>query len=294
MTNKLLLDVLKTFSSISLEELNATMSLMERVDKKYIVSLKDLGRVMKELTQDYFVLSINDNSLFTYDNIYMDTPDFLFFHQHEQGQKSRMKVRTRHYVDSRMAFFECKQKQGSLTRKGRYRIPVGQALAMNDQSQSFFNGVCASLQLPYAEERLEPTMRTLYQRITLCSKNNDERITIDFDLKLQDMTKPGSPLISLPPIAIIESKSTHNKCGSHQILAHMGYKSVSKCSKYCLAVLYTRPEIKSESFKRVMNFIESFKPTRKNIVKKVEKRVAKTVKSLNGLKKDISQPLTLQ
>lgn len=66
---------------------------------------------MKELTQDYFVLSINNNSLFTYDNIYMDTKDLLFFHQHETGAKSRMKVRTRHYVDSHIAFFECKQKQ---------------------------------------------------------------------------------------------------------------------------------------------------------------------------------------
>jgi hypothetical protein len=184
MTNQLLLNVLKDFAPISLDQLNATMSLMERIDKKYIVSLKDLWRVMKELTQDYFVLSINNNSLFTYDNIYMDTKDLLFFHQHETGAKSRMKVRTRHYVDSHIAFFECKQKQWSLTRKGRYAIPVGQALAMTDQSQSFFNGVSASLWLPFADANLQPTIRTLYQRITLCSKKNDERITIDFDIKL--------------------------------------------------------------------------------------------------------------
>jgi len=89
---------------------------------------------------------------------------------------------------------------------------------MTDQSQSFFNGVCASLQLPYAEEKLQPSVRTLYQRITLCSKNNDERITIDFDLKLQDRSKPLASVITLPPIAIIETKSAHNKCRSHDIL----------------------------------------------------------------------------
>ncbi len=42
MTNQLLLNVLKDFAPISLDQLNATMSLMERIDKKYIVSLKDL------------------------------------------------------------------------------------------------------------------------------------------------------------------------------------------------------------------------------------------------------------
>ena len=87
------------------------MSLMERIDKKYIIALTDLGSVMKELSQDYFVLSINNNSLFTYDNIYMDTEDDLFFYQHERKEKKRMKVRTRHYVESKIAFFECKQKK---------------------------------------------------------------------------------------------------------------------------------------------------------------------------------------
>ena len=66
---------------------------------------------MKELHHDYYKLSIKNNSIFTYDNIYMDTDDFLFFHQHERGQSSRMKVRTREYVDSNIAFFECKQRE---------------------------------------------------------------------------------------------------------------------------------------------------------------------------------------
>lgn len=105
------LKVIKEFAPISLEELNATMSLMERVDKKYIVSLAELGHIMKELIHDYYVLSIKNNSVFTYDNIYMDTEDSLFFHQHETGESSRMKVRTRNYVESNIAFFECKQKK---------------------------------------------------------------------------------------------------------------------------------------------------------------------------------------
>ncbi len=37
-------------------------------------------------------------------------------------------------------------------------------------------------------------------------------------MKLQDRSHPLAPVITLPPIAIIESKSTHNNCRSHQTL----------------------------------------------------------------------------
>lgn len=83
-TNTKLFDVLRDFDTISLEELNATMSLMERIEKKYMISLNDLGKIMKQLHKDYYILAIKGNSIFTYDNIYMDNKDFLFFHQHEQ------------------------------------------------------------------------------------------------------------------------------------------------------------------------------------------------------------------
>ena len=277
-----LLNVLKEFAPISLDQLNATMSLMERIDKKYIIALTDLGSVMKELSQDYFVLSINNNSLFTYDNIYMDTEDDLFFYQHERKEKKRMKVRTRHYVESKIAFFECKQKKWSLTRKWRFMIPTQQALAMTDMSQSFFQWVCTTLDLPFAEEKLCPSMRTLYQRITLCSKKNDERITIDFDIKVQDMTKPWSPLISMPPIAIVESKSTHNKCRSHVTLSSMWYKTASWCSKYCLGMLYAKRILETKTFTNVLNRINGFD--------KSKKTVKKTVKKLSRIKKVVSKP----
>ena len=132
MTNDTLFDVLKDFSPISLNQLNASMSLMERVEKKYLITLQDLGKIMKELKDNYFILSINNNSIFVYDNIYMDTDDFIFFHQHEKNLKSRVKVRTRQYVDSDTAFFEFKQKKGDLIRKSRFDIPVGQSKEMTN------------------------------------------------------------------------------------------------------------------------------------------------------------------
>jgi hypothetical protein len=42
MANDKLFDVLKDFDPISLDQLNASMSLMERIEKKYLISLANL------------------------------------------------------------------------------------------------------------------------------------------------------------------------------------------------------------------------------------------------------------
>jgi len=217
-TNTKLFDTLKDFATISLEELNATMSLMERIEKKYLVSLDALGEVMEKLQKDYYILSIKNNSIFTYDNIYMDSDDFLFFYQHEKGQSSRMKVRSREYVDSNMAFFECKQRKGDLIRKLRYGLPVKESKILTHKSSAFYQDTCTSLNLDYAHADLKPTLRTHYKRVTLCSKNNDERITIDFDIQVQDITKKDSERFHFGPVAIIETKSSHKRSKSHALI----------------------------------------------------------------------------
>lgn len=152
---------------------------------------------MKELKDKYYILSIKNNSIFVYDNTYMDTDDFLFFHQHESGMKSRVKIRTREYVDSQIAFFEFKQKEGDLIRKSRFDLPLDECKDMNNESKAFYQSMCTSLELPHTHVHLKPKMRTLYKRITLCSKQNDERITIDFDVKLQDISEKNQDIISL-------------------------------------------------------------------------------------------------
>lgn len=123
-------------------------------------------------------------------------------------------------------------------------------------------------------------MRTLYKRITLCSKKNDERITIDFDIKVQDMTTPGHPLLSMPPIAIIESKSTHNKCASHRLLKDLGYKEISGCSKYCLAMLYTKHIPASKTFESAMKHIMQFDKAGKRATQSTNKALKKVKKSV--------------
>lgn len=279
-TNTIIFDVLKDFATISLEELNATMSLMERIEKKYMISLEDLGKLMQEFCDDYYILAIKGNSIFTYDNIYMDTDDFLFYHQHEQWKKSRMKVRSREYVDSNIAFFECKQREGDLIRKSRYGLPVEESKVLTNQSAAFYQNICNSLNLDHAHAILKPTIRTLYKRVTLCSKKNDERITIDFDVQVQDIMKDGTEKISLGPVAIIETKSSHKTSKSHTVIEKFGYKEAKGCSKYCLGIIYTGHVEDTKRFKSTLKFIEK-------VNKPVQKIQAKTSTKLGTIKKDI-------
>lgn len=195
--NDTLFDVLQGFSPISLDQLNATMSLMERIEQKYLVTLNDLGNLIQEFKNNYYILSIKDNSIFTYDNIYMDSDDLTFFHLHENNKPSRLKVRTREYVDSDIAYFEFKQREGDVIRKSRFNVEVNDSKKMTTDGKSFYQSMCNSLELPYSHTVLKPTLRTLYKRITLCSKKNDERITIDFDVHIQDLTKPNQDNIAL-------------------------------------------------------------------------------------------------
>jgi VTC domain len=280
MTNQTLFNVLKDFSTISLDQLNASMSLMERIEKKYLITLQDLWKIMKELKDNYFVLSIKNNSIFVYDNTYMDTDDFLFFHQHEKNLKSRVKVRTREYVDSNIAFFEFKQKDGDVIRKSRFDLPVTESKDINNEWKAFYQSMCNSLELPYIHANLKPKLRTLYKRITLCSKKNDERITIDFDIKLQDITSQNKELISLWPVAIIETKSSHKSCQSHTTLKKLKYKAARWCSKYCLGVVYSWLVSDTKHFKNTMKFIDQEN-------KPIHKIAKKTSTKLSSFKKDI-------
>ncbi len=272
-TTTKLFNALKDFATISLEELNATMSLMERVEKKYLISFDDIESLMKEFHKDYYILSIKWNSMFTYDNVYMDTDDFIFYNQHSSKTPSRMKVRTREYVDSDIAFFECKERNWKVIRKSRYAIPVKTSKQITNENKAFFKGICSSLDLSYANADLHPTIRTNYKRITLCSKVSDERITIDFDIQVQDVTKEDSQIEYFGPVAIIETKSSRENTMWRKIIKNLWYKEAHGCSKYCVWVIYAGYAKDSKPFKTTLAFIKKANKNKTNIQKDITNKL---------------------
>ena len=101
---------LEKFQALTLTELNAQASYLKRIDRKFLLTKNQFAEILEDLKEDFQVLEIAGKKVFSYDNVYMDTDDYLFYNQHQDKKSSRTKVRTRYYVDSNLAFFEFKQK----------------------------------------------------------------------------------------------------------------------------------------------------------------------------------------
>ncbi len=269
MTN--FLSTLNSFSAINLEQLNASASFLDRIDRKFLLTQSQLEDILDEFDKNFYVLDIAGQKIFSYDNIYMDTQDYEFYNAHQNKAKSRVKVRTRLYKDSNLSFFEFKQKQKGVTRKFRYQIPVEEHWIMTKESKWFYKWVFMSF---YWEkpQKISPAIRTSYSRMTLVHKDSSERLTIDFNIKTQDLRK--NPLltspqgrgiaqeqweISLTNLVIVESKSMSKTCSWVDIMESHWIKRAKSCSKYSLWVVYSGLAEKFSTFENTMIEIERIK-----------------------------------
>ena len=77
---------LKNFAPMTLTELNARASYLKRIDTKFLLTKEEFIEMLHFLEKDFQVLEIAGNRVFSYDNIYMDTPDYFFYNQHQDKQ----------------------------------------------------------------------------------------------------------------------------------------------------------------------------------------------------------------
>ena len=259
-----LFETLSGFAPISLEQLNSTVEFLDRIDVKYLVHISELPSIIAEMKERFYLLTIKDRSIFSYDNVYMDTKDLMFYNQHEAGSADRTKVRTRLYTDSDLAFVEYKQKVGKTIRKFRYQSEPKDHGKMTMESARYVEGIYHSLYNESLKQLLFPALHNNYQRCTLCSKNNDERVTIDFNIEFSNSRatdEEGKKMHSLDNLVIIESKSTNTSCFSHEVMAKHGCKPATGCSKYCLGLYYLGQVDSWNSFQESIDTIEAIKKT---------------------------------
>ncbi len=274
-----LLNRLSGFSAINLTELNATASYLKRIDRKFLLTEKKFLTLLQDLSKDFRALEIDGKRVFLYDNVYMDTNDYLFYNQHQNKVPGRTKIRTRHYTDAGdLAFFEYKQKENGVTKKFRYQFPASEHGTMTKGKIRFFEGVFQSL---YNEKapKITPSMRTKYNRLTLVSKSGEERLTIDFNISVKDLRTKGAKNIKLDNLVIIESKSLSKDCLSCNIIESHGITRANSCSKYSLWIIYSGLAEKWSKFQETMNKIkeirmEMVREKRKKSVRTVESRVS--------------------
>jgi len=88
------MDVLTPFGDAS-PDLIAARALQQRIDRKYLLSQRQLETVLAGLAADYRVARAGAVLAARYETIYFDTIDRRLFDDHRRGRLPRYKVRLR-------------------------------------------------------------------------------------------------------------------------------------------------------------------------------------------------------
>jgi hypothetical protein len=241
--------LLARFDRISLSEL-ARVSLLNRVDTKYVFDMSQLYDALRGAMGCYRALEVERVRLSHYHTVYFDTPDFGLYHQHHNGVGTRYKVRERQYVDSDLAFLEVKHK----TNQGRTIKSRLQILEVEtDLGRQAGRFIDSHTHTPLDERDLEPKLWNDYLRLTLVSTCRLERLTIDTNLSFgwRDIR------VSLPGVAIAEVKQERFSYQSDFIrqMRLLGIQPTS-FSKYCVGASLLYDGLKSNNFKRHVRLLE--------------------------------------
>jgi hypothetical protein len=233
-------ETVQDFRPITLKDMNA-VKLLNRFDTKYVLSLKLLPLIFREIQTEYRVLDINKERVFAYNSLYYDTPENYMYMAHHNGRLERYKIRFRQYVSSNLCFLEIKHKfKGNRTIKERITVDcIEQVLSEN--SRKFISG-----NSPFKDRNLVPMIHTDFSRITLVNNQLSERVTIDLDLRFY---KNGM-IKDTGKVVIVELKRDGAKNNSDLAYALDKYGvHPNGFSKYCIGRALIEPELKSNNFK---------------------------------------------
>ena len=245
-------DPLETLVPITLGEMES-VRLMNRIDTKYLTDEQTLLGVLADAAAaGYRVLVADEARISPYDSVYFDTEGLRMFSDHHNKRLRRQKVRTRAYILSGEAFLEIKRKNNrGRTKKKRTGIPISELPDFRSDPAA-----CRYLadHSDFEAAGLQPTVETLFQRITLVNPAMTERITIDTRLCFKNF-RTGLET-SLRDAVIIELKQDgHAASPMKGILLNHRVKP-ARISKYCIAVTLTDPSAKSNRFKVKVRQIE--------------------------------------
>lgn len=231
-------DITSQFEKIDLKEMDG-VSLMNRVDVKYIIPVHLLPKILEEALPLYRILEVKGERLSAYESRYFDTQQLDLYHHHQSGKGSRYKIRFRTYLNSSLSFLEIKHKNN----KGRTikkRIQGTPDEVFSPQMSQFLEKTS-----PYRPYDIQENLGVNYHRMTLVNRTSPERLTIDINLQFQGNNQE----VNFPKIAIAEVKQ--EQLGSSPIIDIFRKYNLREgsISKYCLGVISTQPSIKYNRFK---------------------------------------------
>lgn len=231
---------------ISLAETNEEASLQTRIDKKYLIPLGLLGRVVADLGQGVRAMDIDGLRVFGYESVYFDTPRLRFYRDHVQGRRQRHKVRTRRYVDSDLTMLEVKEKGGrGETVKHRTGWSPDELFHLGRDGRGFVDELLDGA--PEATE-LGPSLISRYARTTFVHPEAGLRLTCDVDLSF--VSPHRSSLVPSGQV-LVETKAAASPSLADRVLHRYGQREVS-VSKYCAGIALTHA-VPANRWHRVLN-----------------------------------------
>ena len=233
--------LLNRIPRISLEEMNG-ISLMNRMDRKFVVAASDIPDIISDMQMDYYVQETGGKRITTYSTTYLDTKDLRLYLDHANGKLNRFKWRTRSYDNSAISFLEIKRKSNKgRTKKTRIEFSPFHNLQEGVASDFILaeSGMDATT--------LSPSLSNRFERITFTNFGKTERATVDFNIFFSNCLNGRTAAIS--NLCIIEIKQD-------KFIPSLLYKKLSDrrirtlgISKYCLGMALTAENLKINFYK---------------------------------------------
>lgn len=243
-------NIIKKFHPVTLDQMDS-VKLMKRTDTKFVFNIKQLPEILHFASNDYLILEINEIREQKYETTYFDTEGYTMYTSHHNGKLNRHKIRIRKYVSSDQEFLEVKKKNNRAeTIKNRIQHSYTEQLDSSDMGNKFLEKYT-----PFDPQHLKPKLGNSFIRLTLVSKQFNERITIDYNLNFKDLTHNKG--ISAKSVCIAEIKRNKDQKESPFLdkLNQMKIQS-SGFSKYCFGIAMLSPDVKTNLFKQKMKKLE--------------------------------------
>lgn len=237
-------EILRVYDKVELGQLDS-VKLLNRVDTKFITKAGLLSDLLLVLQKDYLVLEVNEHRISHYKTVYLDTPEFFYYYQHQTGRLERNKIRIRTYLETGISFLEIKTKNNH-SKTNKDRIPISGVKDLCDVKYKKF------LRKKTDKKKvLNPVLEVLYSRITLVNKDFTERVTIDTDLSYKNEEKN----VQFPNLCIIELKQDKTAKSPVREILREKRIFVSSLSKYCLGIASMYPQVKKNNIKEKIRSI---------------------------------------
>jgi hypothetical protein len=237
---------LSRFATIDLLSLRKE-HLQDRVDTKFALHQSGLPALLSQLENSHRVLSVEGAGIQPYRNLYFDDEQLSFYFHHHDKRGNRCKVRLREYTNSNTVYFEIKQKINK-NRTVKERIAhTALCETLSTEAQDLVEQIVLKEVGP-----LRPALWCDFNRITLLSPNQEERMTVDYNIQVRNSQR-GKDYNGL---AIIEVKHNSNRPSSFNVLAKQNKIRKISISKYVMGLAHLHPEMKQNNFRMKLLAIE--------------------------------------